>query len=85
MADPGNTIVDEIPLPDGANYLQTFGQSIYCAGGTIKRVDIRTKTTSVIAQSKALAASLSSISTDLSTCRQTSPVQERPTGGSIQP
>jgi hypothetical protein len=48
MADPVNTIVDEIPLPDGATYLQTFGQSIYCAGGTIKRVDIRTKTTSVI-------------------------------------
>ena len=51
MADPVNTIVDEIPLSEPAYWIELVNDSLYCGGQKIFRVDVRTKATKVIAKS----------------------------------
>ena len=44
MPDPIHTIVDVIPVPDGAAFFEVFGDSIYCAHPRMSQVDVATKT-----------------------------------------
>lgn len=42
MADPVNTIVDHIPLTDGASFIDYFNGSLYCSGDSLRRINLST-------------------------------------------
>jgi DNA-binding beta-propeller fold protein YncE len=43
MADPVNTIVDHIPLTNGAGFLEYFNNTLYCTGDGLRRINPSTK------------------------------------------
>jgi len=45
---PVNEIVDHIPLPNGAMFFEYFNDTLYCTGGTIRRIRLSTKETTEI-------------------------------------
>ena len=48
MADPLNTIVDQIPIPEPAYWIERVNDALYCGGQKIFRVDVRTKASKVV-------------------------------------
>jgi YVTN family beta-propeller protein len=49
MADPVNTIVDEIPIPASAYWIHVVDDWLYCSGNQLTVVDLRTKASGVLA------------------------------------
>ena len=49
MADPTNVVVDHIPLDKHVYDIYALGDVLYAAYGSIRRIDLRTKTVSIIA------------------------------------
>lgn len=49
MADPVNTIVDEIPIAAPAYWIHVLDDWLYCSGDQLTAVDLRTKASGVLA------------------------------------
>lgn len=43
MADPVNTIIDRIPLANGAIFFAYFNDTLYCTGPSMRRINLTTK------------------------------------------
>lgn len=61
VPDPLNRIIDHIPLPNGAFSFEYFNDTLYCTGGTTRRIDLRTNAVTEIGPRATFSGAIAAI------------------------
>jgi YVTN family beta-propeller protein len=61
VPDPLNRIIDQIPLPNGAFSFEYFNDTLYCTGGTTRRINLHTNAVTEIGPSATFSGAIAAI------------------------